>query len=297
MRRGNRLAVPFAALRVVLVFTVILGLAYPLGMTLLARLPGLRGPADGSMIAGPGGRTVGSALIGQTFADSKGNPLPQYFQPRPSNAGAGYDPTASGASNLGPASVLDTLPDPADPHATATLGLLSRVCQASNAVGRLEGVDGRRPYCTNDGVGAVLGVFHSGGLTGPVTDVVSVNQECPARPFLASYQGVPVRCARYGEDDSRAVLTPIRGDAPEPPVVPSDAVTASGSGLDPDISPAYARLQAARVARARGISPAVVLGVVGRYTTGPALGVLGAPAVNVLRLNLALDEAYPKRGS
>lgn len=294
MRQGNRLAVPFTALRVVLVFTVLLGLAYPLGMVLLAQVPGLRGPANGSMIAGANGQPVGSALIGQSFTDAKGNPLRQYFQPRPSNAGAGYDPTASGASNLGPASVLDTL---AGPGGTATLGLLSRVCQASVAVGRFEGVDGGRPYCTGDGVGAVLGVFHADGLTGPVTDVVSVNQACPARPFVATYQGVPVRCAHFDADYSHAVLTPIRGDAPEPPVVPSDAVTASGSGLDPDISPAYARLQAPRVARARGISTDTVLRLIDQYTTGPALGVLGAPAVHVLPLNVALDRAYPKRGA
>jgi potassium-transporting ATPase KdpC subunit len=297
MRRPNRLTVPFAALRMVLVFTVLLGLCYPLGMTLLAQLPGLRDQANGSMLDGPNGRPVGSALIGQSFTDAKGNPLRQYFQPRPSNAGAGYDPTASGASNLGPASVLDTLADPHDPHATATLSLLSRVCQASLAVGQLEGVDGRRPYCTADGVGAILGVFHANGLTGPVTEVVSVDQECPTRPFVASYLGVPVRCAQYGADYSHAVLTPIRGDAPETPVVPSDAVTASASGLDPDISPAYARLQAARVARARGISTATALGLIPQYTTGPALGVLGAPSVNVLQLNLALDRSYPKRGA
>ena len=72
MRQGNRLAVPFTALRVVLVFTVILGLAYPLGMVLLAQVPGLRGPANGSMIAGPNGQPVGSALIGQSFTDAFG---------------------------------------------------------------------------------------------------------------------------------------------------------------------------------------------------------------------------------
>lgn len=75
--------------------------------------------------------------------------------------------------------------------------------------------------------------------------------------------------------------------------LPSDAVSASASGLDPDISPAYAALQIARVARARGLSVAVVRGLVRRYTAGRDLGVLGEPRVNVLELNLALDRLKP----
>ena len=72
-------------------------------------------------------------------------------------------------------------------------------------------MDGRRPYCTADGIGAVLSVIHANGITGPVTRVVSVNQACPAIPFVASYDGVTVECAKFGEDYSKAVVTAIRG--------------------------------------------------------------------------------------
>ena len=73
--------------------------------------------------------------------------------------------------------------------------------------------------------------------------------------------------------------------------VPADAITASGSGLDPDISPENARLQAARVAKARGLSLEKVQALIGEHTDGPDLGVLGDPRVHVLELNLALDAA------
>jgi K+-transporting ATPase ATPase C chain len=77
--------------------------------------------------------------------------------------------------------------------------------------------------------------------------------------------------------------------------VPADAVTSSGSGLDPHISPANARLQAARVARVRGLSEAAVLAMIQACTEGRTLGILGEPRVNVLRLNLALDGAGDAR--
>jgi K+-transporting ATPase ATPase C chain len=283
-----------AALRILLLFTVVLGIGYPLVVTGVAQLPGLQSRADGSALT-RNGSLVGSALIGQGFTDAKGRPLPQYFQSRPSAAGAtGYDPTASSASNLGPESIVDTLPDPATTGDTGTQSLLTQVCARSLAIGSLDGVDGSRPFCTPDGVGAVLAVFWSGpGYAGHVTRVVSLDQACPTTPFLARYQGVVVECAQFGQDYSRAQVVPIRGNAPAHPAVPADAVTASGSGLDPEISPAYAQIQQALVARTRNISVAQVAALVARYQKGRDLGFLGEPRVNVLQLNLALDRQYP----
>jgi potassium-transporting ATPase KdpC subunit len=272
MRLPAWLAQHLAALRALLVLTVLLGVAYPLSMVAVGRLPGLAGRTAGSLIT-VGGTTVGSSLIGQAFTDAAGNPDPRYFQSRPSAAGDGYDPTATSASNLGPEDVVDT---------PGRQSLLTRVCARSVAVGKLEGVDGRRPYCTGDGVGAVLEVFHRDGLTGPVTRVVAVNG--PA--FLSTYQGVPVESGPAPVGGG--VITPIRGDAPASPTVPADAVTASGSGLDPHISPAYAALQAPRVARERGLSLDRVHEMIKEHTDDRALGFLGEPGVDVLELNLAL---------
>lgn len=284
-----------AALRLLLAFTVICGIAYPLVITSIAQIPGLKNHANGSLIS-QDGKVVGSSLVGQRFTDSNGNPLPQYFQPRPSAAGSGYDPTVSGASNLGPESIVDRLPNPKDKVDTGRQSLLTQVCSRSLAIGKLDDVNGSRPYCTPDGVGAVLAVLWSGpGYRGHITRVVSVNQQCPARPFLASYRGVPVRCAEYAHDYSTGQIVPIRGSAPAHPTVPSDAVTASGSGLDPDISPAYAKIQEARIAKTRNITIAQVNALVARYTSARGLGFLGEPTVNIVQLNLALDRTYPHR--
>jgi K+-transporting ATPase ATPase C chain len=292
MRLPSWITQHLAALRALLVLTVLTGIIYPLVITGVAQIPGLKHNADGSMVK-VGDTSVGSSLIGQSFTDKDGNPLVQYFQSRPSAAGDGYDPTATSASNLGPESIVDTLPDPSVKDDTGTQSLLTQVCTRSVAVGKLEGVDGSRPFCTADGIGAVLAVFYRDGSTGPVTRVVSLNQACPATPFISVYKGVKVECAKFGEDYSKGVVTPIRGDAPSHPAVPSDAVTASGSGLDPQISVAYADLQAPRVARERNTSLANVQKVISQYTDGRALGFMGEPAVNVLQVNLALDKQYP----
>ena len=163
----------------------------------------------------------------------------------------GYDPTASSASNLGPESIVDTLPDPTAPKDSAEAAgkpsLLTQVCSRSLAIGQLEGVSGARPFCTADGVGAVLAVFY-GEPNYRGTDHPRRQPE-PGRhanPSSLKYSGVKVECAtvrpgllqRPGRADPRQ-RTGQAGRA-------ADAVTASGSGLDPEISPAYASLQEER---------------------------------------------------
>lgn len=189
----------WVATRTLLVLTLLLGVAYPLAVTGIAQL--LPAQAHGSRVEDAAGEVVGSALLGQTFADAAGDPLPEYFQPRPSAAGDGYDAGASSGSNLGPEN----------------------------------------------------------------PELVAAVEE--RRADVAAFNGVAA-------DD-----------------VPADAVTASGSGLDPHISPDYAAIQVDRVAEAREMTPEVVAALVAANTTGRDLGFLGEPRVNVLQLNLALDEA------
>lgn len=199
-----------SALRMLLVFTVVTGIVYPLAVTGVGRLA-FGHQADGSLIEDHG-KPVASRLLGQNFALPKKNPDdiseplrpdPQWFQPRPSAADAGkgagpYDPTYSGASNLGPD----------NPRLVMTIA--------------------------------------------------------ERRAAVAAFDGVG------------------------PASVPTDALTASGSGLDPDISPAYAYEQVARVAKARGLPAERVRALVTAHVRGRELGFLGQERVSVIELNHAL---------
>lgn len=186
------------AVRAMLVFTAVLGVGYTLLVTGIGQLA-VPWQANGSVVHNAEGKTVGSALIGQSFTDASGAALPEYFQSRPSAAGDGYDGGASSGSNWGPEN-----PD-----------LISAIEERKAAIAELEGVD--------------------------------------------------------------------------PSLVPADAVTASGSGLDPHISPAYALLQVPRVAAARGLDESAVRDLVEAHIQQRDLGYLGEPRVNVVELNLALD--------
>lgn len=193
-----------AGLRALLILTVLCGIIYPAVMVGVAQVA-FRHQADGSLVT-YNGKVVGSSLLCQEFADSHGNPLPQYFQPRPSNAANSADKTDygcdagySGATNLGPNS--------------PTL----------------------------------------------LQDVKQRQQQ------IAAFDHVPASS------------------------IPADAVTASGSGLDPDISPQYADIQVNRVAAARHLPVSQVRALVDTYTQSRNLGFLGEPRVDVLTLNIALD--------
>ena len=265
-----------------------MGIAYPVVIWLVGQLPGLQDKADGSIVE-VDGKPVGSSLIGQSFTDGDGNPLPQYFQSRPSAAGDGYDPLATSASNLGPESIVDTpAPRPRRPYKPSLLTLSASAARLS-ASSKVSTAHGRSARAS--GVGAVLSVIGPRDARGNVvhpTRVVSVNEPCEttSTPFVNTYEGVRVECATFGEDYSIGQIVPIRGSAPADPQVPADAVTASGSGLDPHISIAYADLQVARVAKARGVSEDQIRQAVADNTDGRLLGFFGEPTVNVLELNL-----------
>ena len=188
----------WTALRALLILTVVLGLGYPLVVLGLGQVL-LPAQANGSLIR-VDDEVVGSSLLGQSFSDADGDPLPEWFQPRPSAAGDGYDGGASSGSNYGP----------------------------ENA------------------------------------DLIAAIEE--RRAAIAEFNGV------------------------DPADIPADALTASASGLDPHISPAYALLQVDRVAEARGLSVAEVRSLVEAHIQGRDLGLMGDPTVNVLELNVALSE-------
>ncbi len=238
--------------------TLVLGFGYPLLVTGLSALF-FRHQAEGSLVY-RGGRLVGSSLLGQSFADSKGNPLPRYFQPRPSDAGTGYDGADSGASNLGPSNAL-------------LIGFVPGV----NTVG----LNGRRSATNPFATRADPACVPTDPAGTPVTSPTPGQRyaRTPDGSYICDPDTGPERAIDYRKFNG------LTADAP----VPIDAVTALGSGLDPDISVQNALDQAPRVARARHLQVRQVIGLVHRYTSGAQLGFLGEPTVNVLDLNLALD--------
>ena len=211
-----------AAVRAVIVFTVLLGVVYPLAVTLIGQAA-FGDEADGSLVRRDG-EVVGSELLGQTFTS------PEYVHGRPSAAGGGASGSEIDVLDLDGAPTGETMLASADDISTAASG-------ASNL--------------------------------GPTNE-----------DLLAT---IEERIATYRDENGLDASA----------LVPVDAVTASGSGVDPLISIANARLQAPRVAEERGLSEDEVLELVDDHTTSRTLGFLGEQGVNVLELNLALDELAP----
>jgi K+-transporting ATPase ATPase C chain len=240
--------------------TVVLGFGYPFLVTGISEL-GFGHDANGSLVYS-GGKLVGSSLIGQSFTDSSGNPLPGYFQPRPSAAGSGYDGASSGATNLGPSNPL-------------LIGFVPGV----NTVGTDGEPSASNPFATRADPECVP--MSAGTTSVPVVAPTSGEKFEMTRDgsYVCDPNTVPERAIAYRS---------LNGLAPGTPV-PVDAVTASGSALDPDISIQNALDQASRVAKYRHISIEEVMDLVHRYTAGRERGFLGEPSVNVLELNLALE--------
>jgi K+-transporting ATPase ATPase C chain len=237
-------------LRITIFLTILLGVAYPLAITGICQVV-FPHQANGSLIT-QGDKVIGSELIGQTFSK------PEYFQPRPSAAGSGYDPTASGGSNLGPTS------------AKFVRGT-TKMDDKKNEVVDFDGVSLRIVhYCVANDI--------------PYESSLPLNQFKAANGDLDDVKLIKA----FNDDKAPLVFTP---KAP----IPADAVTGSGSGLDPNISPANANAQAARVAKARGISTDRMNHLISQFTEGPDLGLLGEPRVNVLKLNLSLDQQFPRK--
>src|ERR1700758_4230610 len=225
--------------RLTVIFTIFTGLLYPAVMTGVSELIFPK-QANGSLVT-VNGKVVGSSLIGQPFSK------PEYFHPRPSAAGNGYDATQSGASNLGPTSAKLL-------HGT------TKMDDKKNEVVDFDGIDDRIVhYCVDNGIpyesSVPLGQFKDSH--GDIDDVKLIKA--------------------FNDDKTPLVFTP---KSP----ISQDAVTASASGLDPHITPANAEMQAARVAKARGVPADQVRQVVAQFTERPDWGIFGEPHVNVLLL-------------
>ncbi len=258
-----------------LVLAVIVCGVYPVVVWGLSQLI-FHDKANGSLITDKDGKVIGSRLLGQNFSDAK------YFHPRPSAAGSGYDPTASGGSNLGPTNkkLLNgttkptTQPNPRaggdpipGPDAVDYDGIKLRIVN----------------YCEENSI--------QYDLIQQKKDEKGIDIErkvVPQKTFKTDKGEYDrVKLVNAFNDDSNTLI--IKPSVP----IPADAVTASGSGLDPHISLANAKLQAKRVADARKIGVEAVDKLIVENTDGADLGILGEPGVNVVMLNLALDKAAP----
>jgi K+-transporting ATPase ATPase C chain len=232
-----------------LVMTIVTGLLYPAVVTVIAQMA-FRNQANGSLIVS-NGQVVGSRLIGQNFTK------PEYFHPRPSSAGMGYDPTASAGSNLGPTSAK-------------FINGTTKMDEKKNEVVDFDGIKDRIVhYCLDNDL--------------PYESSMPVDQFKDRDGNLDDVKLIKA----FNDDKAPLVFTP---KSP----IPADAVTASASGLDPHISPANAEAQAARVAKARGIPLDQVHALIAEHTSGRSLGFLGEAGVNVLEINLALDRSAHK---
>ncbi len=234
------------ALRMMVVLTVLTGFVYPALITVIAQIA-FHDRANGSLVVS-NGRVVGSRLIGQNFS------RPEYFHPRPSAAGNGYDPTASGGTNLGPTSAK-------------LFNGTTRIDDRKNDVVDFDGIKDRIVhYCVDNDI--------------PYDSSMPLDAFKDARGNLDDVKLIKA----FNDLKSPLVFTPKTP-------IPADAVTASASGLDPHISPANAAIQAARVAKARGISLDEVRALIAQHAEGRDLRLFGEPRINVLLLNLALDQA------
>jgi K+-transporting ATPase ATPase C chain len=245
-----------------LVLAVLTGIIYPAAVWAIGQVA-FNHRANGSFIKDAKGNVIGSSLIGQEFLDDKGNPVAKYFQPRPSSAGTGYTANASAASNLPPgdARLVGFIPG------VNTVGLNGAVSKTNPFATPSD------PYCVPvDTTGAAV-------LSPSAGQKYAKNED---GSYVCDPNTVPERAIAY------RLLNGLAANA----LVPVDAVTGSFSGLDPDISVANADLQAARVAKTRGLAVNTVLAIVKSHIDQRLLGIIGEKTVNVLDLNLALDRLH-----
>ena len=293
-RGGSILGHIWASIGVTLVLGVVCCGLYPLAIWAISQAI-FPIQANGSLVKKDGTFTtddtqaVGSYLIGQNFS------APGYFHPRPSAAGAGYEANSSGGTNLGPLSdklingATQTPPPPAAAPTPQPAGATEAPAPAAPPAETLA-FDGIRlrviHYCVENGIAFKLYTI---------------------KPDGTRIAEVPL--SKYQDKDSNLLDTKLVDDFPHPPtdpvdktpviaadfatLIPGDAVTGSGSGLDPHISPENAAIQAQRVADARNLPKKKVLELIRQNTDQPNLGFLGDPGVNVLMLNIALDKVAP----